>query len=443
MASIKFLTRGNNNPATIYIRFTANRRTDFKRSTPFVVNPDYFNNDTGKVRRIAEFKDKDKLQAQLNKLESYILSNYLKDTDQKKIINSNWFKDQLNIYFNVIDNNDLSYLINYCDFYIDKLKYKRNDQTGQIGRSKGTITKYTTIKSKLIEFENHSNKKYQITDVDNKFRDEFLKFMIDVDKLARNTAGRYIKFLKTICLDARNTGQKVSPELNNIKGFSVKVDKIILTESELEQIQKTQFENETLKTARDWLIIGCYIGQRGGDLLSLTSDNLTSYGNLDFIELRQQKTQKQVTILINLKVKDILNSRGGQFPPTFSNNLQSSLTLFNRHIKDVALKSKIVEPTKGGKINPDTNRKETGIYPKWELITSHICRRSFATNFYGNIPTPLLMNVTGHSTEKEFLNYIGKSSLDQSKELAKYWNIESQKQSIKQGKQETPLKAVN
>jgi hypothetical protein len=43
---------------------------------------------------------------------------------------------------------------------------------------------------------------------------------------------------------------------------------------------------------------------------------------------------------------------------------------------------------------------------KWETITSHIGRRSFATNFYGKIPTPLLLHATGHSTEEVFLKYI-------------------------------------
>jgi hypothetical protein len=34
-------------------------------------------------------------------------------------------------------------------------------------------------------------------------------------------------------------------------------------------------------------------------------------------------------------------------------------------------------------------------------------RRSFASNYYGKIETPLLMNITGHSKESTFLTYIG------------------------------------
>jgi hypothetical protein len=34
-------------------------------------------------------------------------------------------------------------------------------------------------------------------------------------------------------------------------------------------------------------------------------------------------------------------------------------------------------------------------------------RRSFASNYYGKIETPLLMNITGHTKESTFLTYIG------------------------------------
>ena len=66
-------------------------------------------------------------------------------------------------------------------------------------------------------------------------------------------------------------------------------------------------------------------------------------------------------------------------------------------------------------------RKKSGIYKKYELVTSHIGRRSFATNFYGIIPTSFLIYMTGHSTEAMFLNYIGKSNKDIALEMTKYF----------------------
>ena len=37
-------------------------------------------------------------------------------------------------------------------------------------------------------------------------------------------------------------------------------------------------------------------------------------------------------------------------------------------------------------------------------------RRSFATNYFGKIETPILMEITGHSRESTFLCYIGENS---------------------------------
>ena len=61
----------------------------------------------------------------------------------------------------------------------------------------------------------------------------------------------------------------------------------------------------------------------------------------------------------------------------------------------------------GFKKNPKTRRKEIVEAPKYDFVTSHIMRRSFASNYYCKIETPLLMNITGHSKESTFLTYIG------------------------------------
>ena len=58
------------------------------------------------------------------------------------------------------------------------------------------------------------------------------------------------------------------------------------------------------------------------------------------------------------------------------------------------------------KNNPKTRGKEIVETPKYEFVASHIIRRSFASNYYGKIKTPLLMNITGNSKESTFLTYI-------------------------------------
>ncbi len=259
-------------------------------------------------------------------------------------------------------------------------------------------------------------KKFYVKDVDLKFRNDLLKYFTEVDKLNSNSAGRYIRFLKTVCLDAHLNGYEVNKQLRQIKGFTEKASKIFLTFDELEKIEKKTFERSALNNAKDWLIIGCYIGQRVSDLLTLTKENITFRNGLELIELTQVKTGKRVSIPLHPKVKEILTKNKGNFPTTLS------AQKFNKHLKDLCEIAEINQPTEGAKFDEETGRKLPGVYPKHELITSHVCRRSFASNFYGEIPTALLISITAHSTEKQFLEYIGKTQNDYAMQIAEYWN---------------------
>ena len=61
------------------------------------------------------------------------------------------------------------------------------------------------------------------------------------------------------------------------------------------------------------------------------------------------------------------------------------------------------------------------MYPKYELIASHAMKRSFATNYFGKIETPILMEITGHSRESTFLSYIGRTPIKTELQMC-LWN---------------------
>ena len=54
--------------------------------------------------------------------------------------------------------------------------------------------------------------------------------------------------------------------------------------------------------------------------------------------------------------------------------------------------------------------------PKYEFVSSHTARRSFATNEYKlrNLTTREIMSITGHKTEKSFYKYIRETPRDTS-----------------------------
>jgi integrase len=278
-----------------------------------------------------------------------------------------------------------------------------------------------------------------VKDVGLQFANDLITYFLEVDRLGRNTAGRYLKYLKTVCIDAKNNGYTAHSQLNEIRGLSEAALKIYLNFEELEKIEKKELEREALVNAKDWLIIGCYIGQRVSDLLVLTQKNIKVRNGIELIELTQKKTGKRVAIPLHPKVKEVIERNGGDFPRNISDQK------FNKHIKDVCKLAGIDQLTKGGKMTYDEGndmwRKELGNYPKWELVTTHICRRSFASNFYGDIPTALLISITGHATEAQFLGYIGKNQNDFASQLAGYWSKESAK--AKKETQMTVLSKAN
>jgi integrase len=90
-------------------------------------------------------------------------------------------------------------------------------------------------------------------------------------------------------------------------------------------------------------------------------------------------------------------------------------------------KEVITKRSKGGKRIEE--RK-----PKHQLITSHTARRSFATNFFQlGLPAIELMKITGHSTERQFMEYIN---------IDKRANARSMAAKVAKLMGQTPLKKV-
>ena len=130
-------------------------------------------------------------------------------------------------------------------------------------------------------------------------------------------------------------------------------------------------------------------------------------GNI-YLDVTQKKTGKTVTIpIVNQNIVDIIKN---DFPHKISTQ---KLNFYIKKVCEIAKIDEVVEGKrlnpKAKKENPETMRKILGFYPKYELITSHSFRRSYCTNYYKIMPTPILIEITGHSKESLFLEYINKS----------------------------------
>lgn len=401
MATINFLIQSKNNPAAIYLRFKEGRSIDVKVKSNFVVNPAHWSNAKGQPKNLKDETFK-KLDADLVKLKTDLINHY-NSHPGKDSITLIWLKD----FINPIEQPDAipSKLVNYFDYYA--LHKKSSMQPA-------TYKKLFVNKHLLERFEKASKTAYLISEVNADFKLQFEAFC-KKEGYAINTIARAIKFIKTICYHAQSNGVATHFQLNNIKTKTEKVEKIFLTPEEIDLIQKADIKLDHLINARDWLVISCETGQRVSDFMRFTKEQIRYEGKVPLCEFTQVKTNKIMAVPLSNKVREILAKRGGNFPRRISDQR------YNEYIKEVCRLAGINTKIKGSKLLKETNRKVGGYFPKFELVTSHIGRRSFSTNNYGKIPTSLLINVTGHTTEAMFLEYIGKTETEKAKQLAEYF----------------------
>ena len=419
MAKSTFLLQSESKTAQIYIRLSLGRGKTFKKKTGFVIDSKKWSL-TNKVSSKGSIINKGgfpktttaegkKIKNKLLELSIFIERQLNIDNSEGVELDGEWLERQINICFNRIHINTTNYLTDWIQKYIDKAPSIKNVRNTR-GLSRSRILSYKRLKTLILEFEKDHKKRLRIHDINREFEEKFIVWMEDVNSYSESYRFQAMGNIKTVCISAEGSENvELSKDLRKLESKKTS-NKFIITLSidELDKIEHAIISNDALDNARKWLLIGCNIGQRVSDLLKITDANLTKEGNDTFIELEQQKTGAMVVIPVLPKAEQLLKE-GLPYPITSQ--------VFNKHIKEVCRIAGIDTMTKGKLLNPITKRKEVGEYPKWKLITSHICRRSFATNLFSKYNASLIMSVTGHKEEATFLGYIGKTSKDYAKML--------------------------
>ena len=269
--------------------------------------------------------------------------------------------------------------LDYLEHFISNSATKRVQGYGTVGLAHNTVRTYKSLFRIVKVYEFEKSERLYLNSIDKYVAESFTRFLKIDQQYSDNYCGQLMKLLKIILRDAEKSGLEVHPYSN--------------------YIEELQYIPEAYQDSYKWLLIGLCIGQRVSDLLKLTLNDLRKAPTGLYIDIVQQKTKKAVTVgVADPLVIQVLENK---FPKRVSQ------VVFNKQIKSLCKMAGIDGLVSGFKNNPKTRRKEVVSAPKYEFITSHIMRRSFASNYYGKIETPLLMNITGHSKESTFLTYIG------------------------------------
>jgi integrase len=422
MATIKYQLLSKSESAAIYVRLSVKRGLTPRTKTGLHINQTSWS-DTSSFPKTNNTTNKN-LKSDLQKLETYLLDEVNNASSTGATINTSWLKHNIDLFFKrVTENGQSDILTDAIQTIIDEAATRKNGKKG-IGLSKSRVNSYKALKRILTEYQKHNI--FKVKDVNVKFAKDFLKYLLNTMNYQNSYALKKIADLKTVCNDASYYGIETSTQLKKIDSTKTKNENILyLSPKELQQIEDAILLNDAHKNARKWLLLGCNIGQRGGDLLQLDENNFVTRKGLDVIEIKQQKTNKDVTIPVLEKTKEIIKS-GLPY--------KISIQKFNKHIKEICKLAEINELINDSKITVTVKgkgnkekRKVSGLYPKWQLMASHVCRRSFCTNLYGILPTPLIMRISAHSSERMLSNYIGFDNLDYAQQIADFYTLQALK----------------
>ncbi len=420
MITVKYFIRpSKKNPdkkTSIYVRVANGRKFDYTVKTGWEILPTQFSNETQGIKQRARFNENSKenlsikqsWERKLTRLKQNIensFATYSEPTKENLLLIVDRFnfpekyKDKPQTFFEFVQH------------FVDTAPNRINQRTTKPVSYK-MIREYHATFGYLQEYAKETGEEIDFEDIDLNFYDNF-KLFLERKGLALNTVGKKITVLKIFLNDAtaRGINKNLTFQSTRFKALTEESGNIYLTTEEIEKIYSMDLSDKPkLEKVRDMFVIGCWTGLRYSDWHKIRPENIKN----GFITLTQGKTGNPVVIPIHPTVENILNKYNGNLPKPITNQK------FNKSLKEVAKLAKFKEGitkqiTRGGKT-------ETIIRNKWEMVTTHTARRSFATNMYkSGIPSITIMAITGHRTEIAYLKYIKVTPQEHAERMRDIW----------------------
>lgn len=219
--------------------------------------------------------------------------------------------------------------------------------------------------------------------------EDYIEWMAKEKGLVANSRGTKVKDLKACLNEAFLNKLHNNSDFRQFRKEVEEVDNVYLTSDEVERIASLELTG-ALDKARDIFLVGCHTGMRYSDYSRVSMADITN----GVIHNVNQKTNNRVDIPAHPRVIAILNKWGGKVPSLSQQKI-------NECIKVVCMRAGITEPV--------TLRRDgtTMTREKWEFVTTHTARRTGITNMYkAGVPIYRCMMISGHKTERVFLQYI-------------------------------------
>lgn len=223
------------------------------------------------------------------------------------------------------------------------------------------------------------------------------------ERLAPNSVRQYAAKLKAV-LNLYNEEVELPKDYNKILSVkNVRSTNVWLTDEELERIITYAPKNTNEQLVRTQFLIGAFTGCRHSDYTRLNNRNIVG-GMISYVSL---KTKTHATVPLKPIVKELLTNLPKEevSDPTFNNN-----------IRNICRKAGITEAVKVFKAGKELEGE------KWEFVSSHTARRSFATNLYlRGADLYSISQMMGHASVEMTQNYLCCGLREQSAQVMEYF----------------------
>ncbi|MFN3195876.1 MAG: tyrosine-type recombinase/integrase [Chlorobiota bacterium] len=348
--------------------------------------------------------------AYLHELETAIISKYNEKLDFNKSVSKNVIKKEL---VNIINNGvseDLKNqnLIDVFNLFIEK--YRPNGKKP----AKKTIDSYINTRNKIIRYMKHTKQSLSFDDIDVDFINSFIDYLRQEKENSDNTIGTNITKIKTFMKWTHQRKYHNNDEYQKFKTLKNEaLFSMALTEEEVKTLYNLKVDNKEMEFSRLFMVVNCHIGLRYSDLMDVIKNHTV---NSNKISKFQVKTRKRVSLYINDDMIDKINRLKELYEDRYNRKV------INRNLKKIGQLCGMNQIETSTKLVG--NDRYTIEKPRWELLTTHVGRRTFATTAANNkMPLHSIKKYTGHSSLDSLEKYLNASNYDDKEVLENLFNI--------------------
>ena len=417
MASIKFNLNNNNSKTKTLIYLILNYRHErLKISTEISVIPKNWNKNKQRVKELLDIPNHHHINLSLEKMSLNMIEEFNKHIEKYGALDKDILKESFTTSIK-LNKNTKKVKKSFWDYFEEFIEYK-DKHLDDIRDYNNSLRKHLIATEKLLKtrtsFEN-------IKLLDNGFIDKMENYLTykainskKTEGLSVNTIGKQFKNLR-VFLNWCFEREYVNPfPIKHIKVNQEIIDEVYMDEDELNTLIKLKLTNDLEIKVRDGFILGCNTALRFSDLNLLRRAHINKTKGKETIELQQKKTKKKVVIALGKTSFKILKKYDYESPIKKINSI-----VFNKTIRKICKDAKM--DTIKTQYKTIQGKLQEIDYKKYELISSHTCRRTFCTlQVKKGTPISFIMAITGHKTEKNFLRYLKLDEQTAAEEMRKF-----------------------